>query len=295
MNCDSCATRTISGGHDVYIAVRHIHSRESEAAFLPEGTEVSVGGFVVVPTRFGEDLARVLGQVPPEKTSEWGDVIELIRQATAGDVAQSEANDAESEYALGVCRSLIDDHGLDMTLVSAHYVLDRSKLVFFFCAESRVDFRDLVKDLVHEFRVRIELRQIGVRDEARVVGGIGICGRVLCCHNVSDRLEAVSIKMAKAQNLSLNSMKISGPCGRLLCCLEYEYDFYREVGRAFPPVGARCQHEGDAKRVQEVNYLTGIVKLSDRDRIVELPISSLRRGTSKRDWVAETTESEPYS
>lgn len=295
MNCDTCTNRTIVGGGNVHIAIRHVHSRESEIVPLPEGTEVRTGALVVVPTRFGDDLARVLGDIPTGSLEEWGEPVELVRVATPADVAQGEANDAEADFALGTCRTLIEQHRLDMTLVSAHYVLDRSKLVFFFCAESRVDFRELVKDLVHEFRVRIELRQIGVRDEARVVGGIGICGRVLCCHNVSDRLEAVSIKMAKAQNLSLNSMKISGPCGRLLCCLEYEYDFYREVSRSFPPVGARCQYEGETARVQEVNYLTGVVKLSDRERLIELPVSALRRGSSKRDWVVEPADPEHYS
>jgi cell fate regulator YaaT (PSP1 superfamily) len=292
MNCDVCTSRTIEGGEGVYIVLRHLHSGESEIAPLSTGNSLRAGDLVVVPTRFGDDLSRVVGELPPDSISEWGDPIEIVRLATDGDVAQGETNDAEAEFALESCRNLIEEHSLDMTLVSAHYVLDRSKLVIFFCAESRVDFRDLVKDLVHEFRVRIELRQIGVRDEARIVGGIGICGRVLCCHGVSDRLNAVSIKMAKAQNLSLNSMKISGPCGRLLCCLEYEYDFYREVGRSFPPVGARCQYQGETTRVQDVNFLTGIVKLSTRDRLIDMPVSSLQRGSSRRDWVADSQTSE---
>ena len=124
-----------------------------------------------------------------------------------------------------------------MKLVSAHYLLEEPKVLFYFSAESRVDFRELVKDLVSVFKIRIELRQIGVRDEARVTGGCGVCGRVLCCHGVTDKLVPVSIKMAKDQNLSLNSMKISGPCGRLLCCLAYEYGFYRDARRELPGRG----------------------------------------------------------
>ena len=291
MDCTACPNRSITGGTDVSILIRHIHSLESEAALLPEGMEVSRGDSVVVPTRFGEDIAQVLGELPAGSRDEWGEQIDVLRVTSATELAQSRANDEEAEHALRLCRSLIGDHRLDMTLVSAHFVLDRSRLVFFFSAESRVDFRELVKDLVHEFRVRIELRQIGVRDEARVLGGLGICGRVLCCNGVSDRLNAVSIKMAKAQNLSLNSMKISGPCGRLLCCLEYEYDFYKQASRSFPPTGARCTYQGEQIRVHEVNYLTGQVRLSDGERFIDLPVSSLKRASGARDWVVDSESS----
>ena len=141
------------------------------------------------------------------------------------------------ERAFALCREKIEARGLEMKLVSAHYLLDEQKILFFFTAENRVDFRELVKDLVSVFKMRIELRQIGVRDEARVVGGLGICGRALCCNAITDKLRPVSIKMAKEQNLTLNSMKISGPCGRLLCCLSYEFDVYREARQTLPVHG----------------------------------------------------------
>jgi cell fate regulator YaaT (PSP1 superfamily) len=141
-----------------------------------------------------------------------------------------------------------------------------------------VDFRELVKDLVSIFKTRIELRQIGVRDEARVVGGLGVCGRCYCCHAVSDKLKPVSIKMAKDQNLSLNSMKISGPCGRLLCCRAYEHNFYSETRRQIPQEGARINYEDTAWRVMEVNIVMGQLKLSSEDgRILTVPAASFEK------------------
>jgi cell fate regulator YaaT (PSP1 superfamily) len=149
--------------------------------------------------------------------------------------------------------------------VSAHYLVGEPKILFYFTAEARVDFRELVKDLVGIFKMRIELRQIGVRDEARVVGGVGVCGRTYCCHGVTDKLKAVSIKMAKEQNLTLNSMKISGPCGRLLCCLAYEYDTYKECRRGLPAEGARLRAAGQTLKVLDVNIFTRTLKLAGED------------------------------
>jgi cell fate regulator YaaT (PSP1 superfamily) len=163
-----------------------------------------------------------------------------------------------------------------MKLVLVHYLLEEPKILFFFTAENRVDFRELVKDLVSVFKSRIELRQIGVRDEARVVGGLGVCGRSYCCHAVSDKLKPVSIKMAKDQKLSLNSMKISGPCGRLLCCLYYEYGFYNEQQHLAPQEGTRIQYNGETWRVTEVNLIAGQLKLTTEDsRLMTISISQL--------------------
>ena len=167
---------------------------------------------------------------------------------------------------------------MDMKLVSVHYLLEDPKILFFFTAESRVDFRELVKDLVSVFKTRIELRQIGVRDESRVVGGLGVCGRAYCCHAVSDKLKPVSIKMAKDQNLSLNSLKISGPCGRLLCCLSYEHLFYGEQRRLIPPEGSRINWDGISWKVTEVNIVMGKIKLSTEEgRIAQLPVSAFEK------------------
>ena len=147
-------------------------------------------------------------------------------------------------------------------------------MLFFFSAEKRVDFRELVKDLVSVFKMRIELRQIGVRDESRITGGLGICGRPYCCNAVSDKLRPVSIRMAKDQNLSLNSMKISGQCGRLLCCLSYEYDWYAEARKKLPNEGLKIFYDGTNFRVTEVNPLTAFVKMSGEDgRVLEIAAS----------------------
>ena len=172
-----------------------------------------------------------------------------------------------------------------MKLVSAHYCIDEKKILFYFTAENRVDFRQLVKDLVSVFKTRIELRQIGVRDEARVLGGMGVCGRTFCCHGVTDKLRAVSIKMAKEQNLTLNSMKISGPCGRLLCCLAYEYDTYRECRKALPSEGTRIKTGGGALKVVDINIFNRQAKLEAEDgSTLLLPFDKLLHDPKRGQW-----------
>lgn len=195
-----------------------------QAVFSSE--QLAVGTMVIVPTRYGKDIAQIIGIIENKGNLTSGEVVRIDRIASPEDLEKTQQNAEKEKEAFSVCREKILAHRLDMKLVSVHYLLEESKILFFFTAESRVDFRELVKDLVAIFKTRIELRQIGVRDESRIVGGLGVCGRGYCCHTVSDKLKPVSIKMAKDQNLSLNSMKISGPCGRLLCCLAYEYTFY---------------------------------------------------------------------
>jgi cell fate regulator YaaT (PSP1 superfamily) len=220
---------------------------------------------VVVPTRYGRDLCELQGRVLDLGSIGRDEVVKIERVATEEDLKKAEANKERERKAFETCRQKIASRNLPMKLVSAHYLLEEPKVLFYFSAESRVDFRELVKDLVAVFKMRIELRQIGVRDEARVTGGCGVCGRVLCCHGVTDKLVPVSIKMAKDQNLSLNSMKISGPCGRLLCCLAYEYGFYRDARRELPSEGARFPFDGTLFRVIEVNPLSGTVKAAGED------------------------------
>lgn len=226
---------------------------------LPTGT------YVLAATRYGRDLCRVMGTIrnPGYVTPE--EIVRIERMASPADMDKKAHNEEKERQAFSVCQERIAARHLPMKLVSAHYLLEEPKVLFFFTADSRVDFRELVKDLVAVFKMRIELRQIGVRDEARVTGGCGVCGRVLCCHGVTDKLVPVSIKMAKDQNLSLNSMKISGPCGRLLCCLAYEYGFYREARRSIPPEGARFNWDGTLFRVTEINVPAGRVRISGED------------------------------
>ena len=275
---------TITGGPEASVLVRILHCGETELCRVPEGMTVVCGGHVVVPTRYGRDLARVLGPVSDSNRETSGDLQTIHRIAFDEDISRHEHNESRAQHAMNVCRENIDRRGLQMRLVTAHYVLDEPRLVFFFTADSRVDFRELVKDLVAEFKIRIELRQIGVRDESRVVGGLGVCGRVLCCHGITDKLKPVSIKMAKVQNLSLNSMKISGPCGRLLCCLEYEYDFYREEKRGLPKEGTRIKYDDALFRITEVNIFTRMIRLEGDNRILEIPTQRFHQDPETRRW-----------
>ena len=281
-----CAHKfSVVGGDGVVVLVRLMQTRETLLCRVAEGITLTCSDHVVVPTRYGRDLARVVGPVSEENLDQYGELVALHRVAVPEDLERYRANEKRARDALATCRERVDRHGLPMVLVSAHYVLDEPRLVFFFTAESRVDFRDLVRDLVQEFRLRIELRQIGVRDESRMVGGLGVCGRVLCCNGISDRLKAVSIKMAKVQGLSLNSMKISGPCGRLLCCLEYEYDFYREEKRGLPNVGARVRHEDVSFRITEVNVLTGGIRLEGDGRVLTVPVDQVYQDPKTQRWM----------
>jgi cell fate regulator YaaT (PSP1 superfamily) len=205
--------------------------------------------------------------------------------ATDKDLKNFEKSKHREAEALVICREKARQLKLDMKLVSAHFLGEESKVLFFFTADERVDFRNLVKDLVSVFKMRIELRQIGVRDESRVIGGLAVCGRPFCCHQITDKLRPVSIKMAKEQNLSLNSMKISGPCGRLLCCLSYEYDFYREEKGKLPSEGSRIKIGDTTFRVQEVNLLSKNIRLSAPDgRMRDLPFDSVARNEKNDRW-----------
>ncbi|TFG85239.1 MAG: hypothetical protein E4H20_00825 [Spirochaetales bacterium] len=237
----------------------------NETYYASFDAPLEAGTRVIAQTRYGKDLCIVLGAVGSPGFVRAEDILKIERMAVQADLERRIVDEEKERKAFQLCHEKIRSHGLPMKLVFAHYLLDDSKVLFFFTADSRVDFRDLVKDLVAIFKMRIELRQIGVRDEARVVGGCGVCGRVLCCHGVTDKLVPVSIKMAKDQNLSLNSLKISGPCGRLLCCLAYEFGFYREARRGMPNEGTRIHYDGTILRVMEVNVPAGRLKLSGED------------------------------
>jgi cell fate regulator YaaT (PSP1 superfamily) len=228
------------------------------------GDPLEPGSEVLVPTRYGRDLAQVLGRILC-KAVPVSEAARIERIALQEDLDKAAQNSRHEKEAFRICKQKIEAHKLEMKLVSVHYLLDEPKILFFFTAENRVDFRELVRDLVSVFKTRIELRQIGVRDESRVVGGLGVCGRGYCCHMVSDKLKPVSIKMAKDQNLSLNSMKISGPCGRLLCCLAYEHTFYHDQRRLVPQEGCKITYDGTLWKVMEVNVVVDLIRLSAED------------------------------
>jgi len=257
--------------------LRLVYSKETFLAAWP-GDLLETGNTVLVPTRYGRDLAEIIGLIQKKSGQAPLAVTRIERVATAEDLSRAANHKQQEKEAFMICKTKIETHKLEMKLVSVHYLLEEPKILFFFTAENRVDFRELVKDLVSVFKTRIELRQIGVRDEARVVGGLSVCGRGYCCHCVSDKLKPVSIKMAKDQKLSLNSMKISGPCGRLLCCLFYEHGFYSEQQRLVPMEGAKISFKNEMWKVTEVNIVAGQIKLGAEDgRIMTVPAAQFEK------------------
>jgi cell fate regulator YaaT (PSP1 superfamily) len=224
--------------------------------FDPTGFILHQGDAVIVETVQGIELGVVAEEVidlPEERLA--APLKGILRQADAKDLAQHEANKIKEAEAFRVCQEKIESRGLDMHLVSAEYTFDARKVIFYFTADGRIDFRELVKDLASIFRVRIELRQIGVRDEARMIGGLGICGRELCCCAFLNDFVPVSIKMAKEQNLSMNPAKISGCCGRLMCCLKYEQDAYEDAHSRMPRPGHVVMTAQGQGMVEGINLL----------------------------------------
>ena len=232
---------------------------------------------------------------PIEMVQLSGDTQWIDRLATPSDMSRYQELIVKEDEAMRICREKISSHKLDMKLVTAHFLLGEPKIIFFFTADVRVDFRELVKDLVSIFRIRIELRQIGVRDESRVLGGLAVCGRDYCCHSVTDKLDPVSIKMAKEQNLSLNSMKISGPCGRLLCCLSYEFDFYVEEKKKYPSEGSKLKVGFELMKIIEINILRKkITLLGPEGRMLSIPHSAVVFNEEANRWEVTKEYSAEY-
>lgn len=231
--------------------------------FDPLDMEMETGTHVIVETARGVEFGVVL--IPPrevEDNSVTQPLKAVIRIANEKDEKQNERNKEKQKNAYKICQEKIAKHGLDMKLVQAEYTFDNNKLLFYFTADGRIDFRELVKDLASVFRTRIELRQIGVRDETKILNGIGICGRELCCATYLSEFIPVSIKMAKEQNLSLNPTKISGVCGRLMCCLKNEQDTYEFLNSHLPEIGdVVTSKDGLKGEVQSVNVLRQLVKV----------------------------------
>ena len=229
--------------------------------FDPGEYEVSQGENVVVETARGMEFGIVTAD--PKEVDE-SEIIsplkKIVRIANEQDIRQHEVNTKKKERAISLCQEKIEKRGLEMKLIDVEYTFDNSKIIFYFTADGRVDFRELVKDLAAVFKMRIELRQIGVRDEAKMMGGIGICGKSLCCATWLADFEPVSIKMAKLQGLSLNPTKISGICGRLMCCLKYENATYVELRRGMPDVGERIKTPDGMAVVVESNILENKIK-----------------------------------
>lgn len=246
--------------------------------FDPGEIDIPKDDFVIVETVRGVEFGKV---VTARKQVGENDVVlplkKVLRIADVKDRLIVEENKAAADEAYHICCQKVEEHKLDMKLVDVEYTFDRNKVVFFFTADGRVDFRDLVKDLASIFRTRIELRQIGVRDEAKMLGGIGPCGRMLCCSTFLGDFEPVSIKMAKDQNLSLNPTKISGLCGRLMCCLKYENDEYESAKEMLPDLGEIIKTPNGKGKVVGLNILERVlqIELIEQDRVLEYTLDEI--------------------
>ena len=282
--------------------------------FDPKGLQVKMGDQVVVETAQGSEFATCTeGNHEVEDSAIVKPLCAVLRMATENDRRTVEYNRKKESEAFDICEKKIADHGLDMKLVNVSASFDGNKIIFYFTADGRVDFRELVRDLASVFRARIELRQIGVRDEAKMIGGLGICGRPFCCSQFLDGFMPVSIKMAKTQNLSLNPTKISGTCGRLMCCLKYEQNAYEDAAKRMPKVESFVQTPDGPGNVKSVDLLRETVKVALDSAAPNEPMKCyhncevcvLRNGKGSRDgieiperparYVEEKEEEEQFS
>ena len=261
--------------------------------FDPAGMEIKTGDHVIVETARGIEFGHVvLGNREVEDKKVVQPLKPVIRMATRADEEVERKNKEKEKEAFKICLEKIKKHDLQMKLIDAEYTFDNNKVLFYFTADGRIDFRELVKDLAAVFKTRIELRQIGVRDETKIMGGIGICGRALCCHSYLSEFIPVSIKMAKEQNLSLNPTKISGVCGRLMCCLKNEEETYEELNSKLPNIGDYVTTDdglkGEVHSVSVLRQLVKVVVTVDRDEkeIREYKVEQLKfRPKRRRDRV----------
>ncbi|MBU9721975.1 MULTISPECIES: PSP1 domain-containing protein [Bacillaceae] len=246
--------------------------------FSPGDLTINVDDYVIVETARGIEFGKAV--IGIKEVGENDVVLPLknvLRLATDKDKLIVQENREEAQKAFEVCQSKIESHELDMKLVDVEYTFDRNKILFYFTADGRIDFRELVKDLASIFRTRIELRQIGVRDEAKMLGGIGPCGRMLCCSTFLGDFEPVSIKMAKDQNLSLNPTKISGLCGRLMCCLKYENDLYESAKKELPDLHDELKTSYGRGKVVGLNMLERLIQVEvfESSRVIEFTLDEL--------------------
>lgn len=266
--------------------------------FDPMSLEVKTGDHVIVETARGVEYGYVvLGSREVEEEKVVQPLKPVIRLATKADDEVEKKNHEKEKDAFKICKEKIRKHGLQMKLIDAEYTFDNNKVLFYFTADGRIDFRELVKDLASVFKTRIELRQVGVRDETKIVGGIGVCGRTLCCHSYLSEFIPVSIKMAKEQNLSLNPTKISGVCGRLMCCLKNEEETYEDLNSKLPSVGDFVTTDDNLKgEVHSVSVLRQLVKVvvmvKDEKEIREYKVEQLKFKPRRRRDKNQVTDAE---
>ena len=267
--------------------------------FSPGNMEIKTGDHVIVETARGIEYGYVvLGSRDVEESKVIQPLKSVIRMATKDDKNKEQLNRAKEKDAFKICQEKIRKHNLEMKLIDVEYTFDNNKILFYFTADGRIDFRELVKDLASVFKTRIELRQVGVRDETKIVGGVGICGRALCCHSYLTEFIPVSIKMAKEQNLSLNPTKISGVCGRLMCCLKNEEETYEYLNSKLPGIGDYVTTDDGLKgEVQSVNVLRQLVKVivvveKDEKEFREYKVEQLKFKPRRKKGRVEVEDSE---
>ena len=267
--------------------------------FSPGNMEIKTGDHVIVETARGIEYGYVvLGSRDVEESKVIQPLKSVIRMATKDDKNKEQLNRKKEKDAFKICQEKIRKHNLEMKLIDVEYTFDNNKILFYFTADGRIDFRELVKDLASVFKTRIELRQVGVRDETKIVGGVGICGRALCCHSYLTEFIPVSIKMAKEQNLSLNPTKISGVCGRLMCCLKNEEETYEYLNSKLPGIGDYVTtDDGLRGEVQSVNVLRQLVKVivvveKDEKELREYKVEQLKFKPRRKKGRVEVEDSE---
>jgi len=267
--------------------------------FDPDNIDFQIGDSAIVETSRGMEFGHVVQSVHDVNEEHVVQPLKkVIRKADNQDIERVAQNEKREKEAMSICQQKINNHKLDMKLVDVEYTFDNNKIVFYFTADGRVDFRELVKDLASVFRMRIELRQIGVRDEAKMLGGLGPCGRMLCCHSFLDDFQPVSVRMAKEQNLSLNPTKISGICSRLMCCLKYEQDTYEQIRRGMPKIGREVETPDGPGVVLEhlvvMERVKARVRLPDGNMEVrDYPMESIQ-GHNQGMVLADDDEDEPW-
>ena len=265
-----------------YISVKFETTNKSYT-FSTTERDIYQGSHVVVETQYGLELGEVVSPLRLESGLESNiEVKPIVRKATNEDVAQYETNLKDAKVALKKCQQEADNLKLDMNIIRSEYTLDRSKITFIYVADERVDFRELLKVLANDFRCRIELRQIGARDKAKMISGIGPCGHELCCARFMTDFDMISINMAKNQLLALNVQKLSGHCGKLMCCLKYEDDTYKELRKDLPKINAQVDYEGNHYRITSINVIARNCKLENKETVIYISLDDLlSKGTFK--------------
>lgn len=251
-------------------------------SFGTDDESLKYGDKVVVETIRGIELGELISELrDPSSFTLQTALKPILRKATEADIQQNLDNLAETESLLQRCQKCIDDLALDMNLISAEYTLDRTKVIFSYVSENRVDFRELLKVLAATFKCRIELRQIGPRDKAKIVGGLGCCGMETCCSRFFDDFDIVSINMAKNQLLALNTAKLSGQCGKLMCCLKFEDDIYKQLREGLPKLNSVVYYDKEKYRITSMNILNNSVHLSNKENAVDITIDELKEILAK--------------